>query len=259
MRNKEICKHLADNDDEYIFLSGVCDKMAACKEKNMITATKFLDSRCLTLTKRLLIDVGCNNHFFDGGVPDAERMICVFVPDYPVTHKFLNFIRAAKSRQDVLAHRDYLGSLMGLGIKRDCIGDIFVHEGGADIVVLSEIVDFLMLEYRKAGRKQLSLSNISREDIITGTNDYTIMQVIVSSMRLDAAAGAAFKLSRSDSIELVKKGKILLNSAECTKPDKTVDEGDKITVRGKGKAEIVKIAGKTKKGRIVIEMKAFGK
>jgi RNA-binding protein YlmH len=195
----------------------------------------------------------------DGGVPEAERVICVFMPDYPVSHDLFRFIRAGKAKQDTLTHRDYLGSLMGLGIKRDCIGDIFVHEGGADIVVLTEIAEFLMLEYKKAGRKQLTLRYISSDEIITGANDFTVITATVSSMRLDAIAGTIFKLSRSDSAELIKKGRILLNSTECLRPDKTVDEGDKITVRGKGKAEIVGIAGKTKKDRIRVEIKIFGK
>jgi len=259
MNCKEICRHLAQNDDEYIFLSGVCDRMTACREKNILTATKFLDARQLALSKQLLTNIGCNNHTFDGGVLEAERAICVFMPDYPVTHDLFRFIRAEKSKQDTLTHRDYLGSLMGLGIKRDCIGDIFVHEGGADIVVLTEIAEFLMFEYKKAGRKQLSLNYIRGDKIITGANDFTIITTTVPSMRLDAIAGTIFKLSRSDSAELIKKGRILLNSTECLKPDKTIEKGDKITVRGKGKAEITAIAGKTKKDRIRVEIKIFGK
>jgi len=259
MDYKEICRHLSQNDDEYIFLAGMCDRMSACRKKNILTATKFLDTRQLALSKQLITNIGCNNYVFDGGAPEAERAICVFMQDYPVSHDLFRFIRAEKSKQDTLTHRDYLGSLMGLGIKRECIGDIFVHEGGADIVVLTEIADFLMLEYKKAGRKQLSLSYIEGDEIITGTNDFTLITVTVPSMRLDAIAGTIFKLSRSDSAELIKKGKILLNSTECLKPDKTVEEGDKITVRGKGKAEISAIAGKTKKDRIRVEIKIFGK
>ena len=259
MDYKEISKHLAQNDDEYIFLSSVCDRIIACEKKNIITATKFLDARQLALSKQLLKDISCKNHVFDGGVPDAERMICVFLPDYPVTHELFKFIRAGKSARDILTHRDYLGSLLSLGIERDCIGDIFVHEGGADIVVLSKIADFITLEYKKAGKKQLLLSYISNDEMNISANDFKIIKVTVPSMRLDAIAGTVFKLSRSDSANLIKKGKILLNSAECMKPDKAVDEGDKITVRGKGKAEIILVAGKTKKDKFILEIKVFGK
>jgi RNA-binding protein YlmH len=258
MNYKDICKHLAANDDEYTFLSTVCDKMNLCRNKDILTATKFLDSRQLALTKQLLANICCQNYVLDGGAETAERQICVFMPDYPVQLDLFEFIRAAKSKQDTLTHRDYLGSLMGLQLKRECIGDIFVHEDGADIVVLREIADFLMLEYNKAGKKSLSLEIIARDEIKTGTDEYTIIKTTVSSMRLDAIAGDVFKLSRSASAELIKKGRLLLNSAECLKPDKLLDVGDKITVRGKGRAEVTAIQGKSKKGRIIVEIKKYG-
>ena len=259
MNYKETCRRLAGNDEEYIFLSGVFDKMTACKGKNILTATKFLDTRQLSLTKQLLTASGCNNYTFDGGTTEAERRVCVFMPDYPIEHDLFRFIRAEKSKQDTLTHCDYLGSLMGLGIKRDCIGDIFVHENGAEMVVVKEIADFLMLEYKKAGRKQLTLKFISKDDISTGVVDFKLIRAIVSSMRLDAITAAAFKLSRSDSAELIQKGKLLLNAAECLKPEKITTQGDKITLRGKGKAIITEIGGKTKKDRIVLEIKVLGK
>ena len=258
MNDKELCKRLAGNNDEYIFLSGVCDKLTACRTKNSITATKFLDARHLSLTKQLLTSIGCNHYIFDGGTPEAERMICMFLPDYPVKHQFLKCIRAEKAKQDVLTHRDYLGALMGLGLNRDCIGDIFVHDSGADIVVLQEIVDFLMLEYQKAGRKKLSLTQIEADEIKSGANDSEIRKAIVPSMRLDAITGVVFKLSRADSAGLIQKGKVFLNSAECLKSDKAVTIGDRITIRGKGKVEVVAVTGKTRKDRMVLEVKIFG-
>lgn len=258
MTHKEICKHLSQDDDEYIFLSGVCDKVDACRNKNIIASTKFLDAHKLALTKQLFANIPCNP-VFDGGADDAERVVCVLMPDYPSNHNLFRFIRAEKSKQDTLTHRDYLGSLMGLGVNRDCVGDIYVHEGGADIVVLSEIADFLMLEYKKAGRKQLSLSYISGYEMITGAGTFTMINITVPSMRLGAVAGAVFKLSRSDSMELIKNGRIMLNSAERLKPDKNVSPGDRTTVRGKGRAEIASITSKTKKDRIKAEIKMFGK
>ena len=258
MNHKETCKSLAGNSDEQIFLSAVCDKMNTCREKNILTATKFLDARQLALTKQLLAHTGCQNYVFDGGADAAERMVCVFTPDYPVSQDLFEIIRATKSKQDTLTHRDYLGSLMGLQLKRECIGDIFVHEDGSDVVVLREIADFLMLEYKKAGRKTLSLEIISRDGIKTGANDFTIIKTTISSMRLDVIAGEVFRFSRSASAELIKSGRLLVNSAECLKPEKVLDIGDIITIRGKGKAEISALHGKSKKGKIIVEIKKFG-
>jgi RNA-binding protein YlmH len=114
------------------------------------------------------------------------------------------------------------------------------------------------LQYKKAGRKSLSLEIISRDEVKTGSDNFTTITTTVSSMRLDAIAGDVFRLSRSASAELIKKGRLLLNSAECLKPDKLLEIGDKITVRGKGRAEIIAIQGKSKKGRIIVEIKRYG-
>lgn len=255
--NKELCRGLSSNDEEYMTLSYACDKLTACESKNIITATRFLDTHKQALCERMLKSMGIQNYFFDGGYPDAERKICVFLPDYPIENDTITALRAEKSRQDNLSHRDYLGSLMGLGIKREYIGDILVHENGADIIVLEEIVDYLMLEYRKAGKKQLELSIIDKATLKTGEDSFTIIKESVSSMRFDLITATAFSLSRTLSSEMIEKGKVLLNGLECAKPDKQLSIGDKINIRGRGKIEILSELGKSKKGKTIIEMKKY--
>ena len=259
MNHKGICKHLAANDDEYIFLSAVCDKMLACHRQNRMTATKFLDTRTLFLTKQLLENMGCDDYRFEGGVAEAERVVCVFLPDYPVEEDVVKLVRVQKAEQDTLTHRDYLGSLMGLGIKRECIGDILVHGLGADIAVLAEFADFIMQELSQVGRKSVSTELIQKEDVIQSTDDFQIIKITVPSLRMDAVAGGIFKLSRSNSAGAIRQGKLLHNGAEVQKAEKSVNVGDKITLRGKGKAEILQITGKTKKDRIGLEVKVLGK
>lgn len=257
MTDKELCKALAGNDEEYLFLSGICDKLTTCRNKNVLTASRFMDTHKQSLTRHFLEKAGVHNYSFDGGTEEAERKICVFLPDYPVESNEIRALRATKSKQDTLTHRDYLGSLMGLQIKRDYIGDIFVHESGADILVLREIADYILLEYQKAGRKQLVLTDISKEDVQAGTDDYTILKDSVSSMRFDLLTAAAFGLSRSVSAELIEKGKVLLNGLECIKTDKQLTIGDKISIRGKGKVELMRIHGTSKKGKTILEMKKY--
>lgn len=255
---KELCKSLSQNDDEYFLLSSIYDKFIACENKNIVTNTKFLDVRQRYIAEQLIIKLGVTNYVFDGGNEDTERRICVFLPDYPIDIDILRFIRATKSSRDNLSHRDYLGSLMGLQIKREYLGDIFIHELGADIVVLDDIAEYIMMEYQKAGRKQLSLDYISREDVITGDDNVTVMKYTVTSMRLDLLVSTVFKLSRKDSDELIKKGRVLVNSIQCIKEDKVLDIDDKINIRGKGKAIISDILGTSKKGKNIIEVKKYG-
>ena len=111
---------------------------------------------------------GATGHaLFWGGYEDAERGIYLFYPDYMDAESAklsapLALLRARKRREDTLTHRDYLGSLMGLQIDRSVVGDILVHEEGADIIVLEDMAEFILMHFAKAGRKQLSLT---REDL----------------------------------------------------------------------------------------------
>ena len=117
---------------------------------------------------------------FYGGYEDAERVIAVFFPEgfmagEDALEHFKNIpeespltvIRAElKKGTPPLSHRDYLGALMGLGIRREMTGDIIVRPDGADIIVMKEIAEFLLLHYMKAGRANLQLSEVSVQELI---------------------------------------------------------------------------------------------
>ncbi len=171
----------------------------------------------------------------------------------------ISAIRVAKSDKDELSHRDYLGSLMGLGIKRDCIGDIHVHSNGADIVVLASIIEFLLIEYKKAGRKTLRITEISLGEIIAAMDNSKVARDTLSSLRLDSFVSAAFKISRSKSSELINNGKVAINHCECLKVNKEVRVSDKIYVRGFGKVKLLNVIGMSKKNRYVIELELNNK
>ena len=94
---------------------------------------------------------------FYGGYEDAERVVLISLPDYAALEDYdpLTVIRAVKadgSRE--LTHRDYLGSLVGLGIRRELLGDILVREDGADIIALADIAEFIFDELLQGGTDQ---------------------------------------------------------------------------------------------------------
>lgn len=114
---------------------------------------------------------GATGHaLFWGGYEDAERGIYLFYPDYMDEESArlsapLALLRAHKSRSDTLTHRDYLGALMGLQIDRSVVGDILVHDEGADIIVLEDVAEFILMNFGKAGRKNLSLTREELSDL----------------------------------------------------------------------------------------------
>ena len=254
MEIKKVAKNISKDKDEYVFLSGVCDKLIQSMNENKLTYTKFLDTHQQIVVKSLLDNSHHMNYVFDGGTEDAERKICIFLPDYEIDVDVIKYIRASKSKRDSLSHRDYLGSLMGLKIGRESIGDIYVHDDGADIVVLSEIAEYILLEYSKAGRKTLELSLIERNEIKEGNDNRVETRITVSFERLDSVVASAFNLSRSKSAEYIQSGRVLVNGFECMKVNKVIKEKDKINLRGKGKVVVSEMKGLSKKGKQIIEI-----
>ena len=219
---------------------------------------------------------------FYGGFADAERRALIFLPEYAEladilppaaisggSPNFQNESAFATAPADCpfcvlkvhaasgvgarkLTHRDYLGSLMGLGIKREMTGDIIVKDGGADIIIMKEIADFLLMNYEKAGRANLKLEIADITSLDTGTVNIEEKRDTVASLRLDNLVSSVFGLSRGKAQEAIKTGVVFVNSSQAQKPDMQLNEGDKLVLRGCGKAILREIQGKTRKDRIYI-------
>ncbi|QIB67879.1 RNA-binding protein [Aminipila butyrica] len=243
------------------------DKLTQCRDHYMITNTNFLDMRQQTICKNVGRGCGDVRAFYYGGYGDAERRVAVFVPDYVGAESQeqllayfsenkednpLTLIRAKHSGYKALSHRDYLGSLTGMGIKREAIGDILVSENGADILILKEMLDFLLLNYGKAGRTYLELTAEELSDIYIPEGLTEEKSCTVASLRLDNVVAAAFGLSRGKAAEAIKAGLVFVNSMQMAKAEKSLSQGDKIVLRGKGKVILKEIGGNTRKDRIFI-------
>lgn len=249
----KILNALAHTDADRILLAHTLDQLETCRMRAYQTATRFLDLRERSLVSEAVRMAGgiC---VFTGAYPDAERVCAVFYPEYLTEEQALEnsplaVLRATKHPADQLTHRDYLGALMGLQIRRDCIGDILVHDTGADIVVLRETADFLLLHFDRAGRKRLTLQEIAPEELNVQAVSGEEKEGSVSSMRLDSIIAMVFGLSRAEAQAQVEKGQVFLNFLQCMKPEKEVGEGDRITLRGTGRARITALCGVSRKGR----------
>ncbi len=192
---------------------------------------------------------GATGHaLFWGGYEDAERGIYLFYPDYMDAESAkmsapLALLRARKRREDTLTHRDYLGSLMGLQIDRSVVGDILVHEEGADIIVLEDMAEFILMHFAKAGRKQLSLTREDLSDLKHAAVEEKRGTGSVASPRLDSVAALIFGLPRKDAQARIEKGLVFVNNAPCMKPEHQITEGDRLTVRGVGRARVEAFGG----------------
>ncbi|HML37716.1 MAG TPA: YlmH/Sll1252 family protein [Bacillota bacterium] len=246
------------NEDEAL-LAGIEDKITQCIDNYMVTNSSFLDMR-----QRTLAEARCRKHkgfrwCFYGGYEDAERTVAVFLPDYAelADNDPLALLRMTPDGRSALTHRDYLGSLMGLGVKREMIGDILVREKGADIVIMKDMGDFLLYHYGKAGRTSLKAEITSIDQIIVPENRVEEKRDTVASLRLDNLVSSSFSLSRGKAAEAIESGLVFVNGMQSLKTDRQMKEGDKLVLRGKGKVLLKEVGGVTRKDRTYIVLDKY--
>ena len=122
----ESLRQLNLSRDEEIFASHIDDLISACDRRNVPKFSGFLDLRQQKIAQYVASSVKADSFVFFGGFENAERKMFGVFPDYIIDKNSqfpIDCIEISHSRP--LSHRDFLGSLMSLGIKREIIGDIF--------------------------------------------------------------------------------------------------------------------------------------
>lgn len=251
-----------DND---VLIPYITQNAIRAAENNIPCAvSKFLDavqlSQARALSKKL-----SGRFVFWGGYEGAERVVMLFVPDYvpegietnEIFSQFsdscpLSAVRIKKDRFSSVTHRDYLGAVMGLGISRETVGDITVREDGCDIIALTQAAKYIAMNLTSAGRASLSVELADISQVKVPDIKFEEISFTVASPRTDAVAGEIFSLPRSAAQRAVETGLVFLNDEQITKPDRHVAPGDKLVLRGRGRAVLGDSFITTKKGRLRI-------
>ena len=244
---------IAHNAEDRMLLAKVWDKINAGMRRNIPANTGFLSQREQELC-RYLFGEQEGLRFF-GGYDDAERRMLCYLPDYLddlALEEALVCLRATFYEGDSLTHRDLLGALMGMGIARETVGDICVGKGYCDLFVTDEIGPFLLQNFNGAGRTKLRLEQIGLSDVVVPEPEIKELRDTLASLRLDSVISAGFRIGRSAAAQYITAGKAAIDGLPCEKPDKSVAEGMKISVRGLGKIKLHSVNGQTKKGRIAV-------
>ncbi len=257
-------------DDNHFLISKVMDKFKLCETRNKIENTDFLDENQKKIVSDFLRSQKYKHYLFYGGIENAERNVLVVFPDKleqvmeNSEFDFNNILDAIRielpdEEYNKYTHRNYLGALMKLGVKREKIGDIIVKPNGADIIISKEITKFLLTNLNDLIRfKKAQISQINLQDIVAIAVKKEEYEITIPSMRLDNIVSELAKCSRSKAVEIIFSERVFINYETVTKVSKEVKENDKITIRGKGKFEIVGITGNTKKNRIVLKVSQIG-
>lgn len=266
MTKKELLDRCARDADERILLARVLDKVELAQNRGVPACTQFLSAGEQAAVTDLLNAWGHPRHLFFGGYEDAERRVCAFLPDWQEEEDFLSgedcplcAVEAQFPGGGGLTHRDILGSLMGLGLTREKLGDILLPEPGrCQVVALRESVPILTSQWESAGRyKCRELREIPLNALAPRPPQIRTVRDTVASPRLDAVLASAFSLSRSKAGAYISGGKVAVNHRECLKSDKTVEEGDVLTCRGLGKCVVKEVPGQSRKGRTMLVLERY--
>lgn len=244
-----------------MLLAKLWDKINAGLRRNIMANTCFLSPRELEMARFLFGDLPGLHAF--GGYEEAERKMLIYLPDYldedvltgedsPVI-----CLRATFFEGDSPSHRDFLGALMGAGIGRETLGDICVGKGSCDFFVTEEIAPYVEQNFLSAGRTRVHMARIPLLDAAIPEPEVKEIKDTLASLRLDSVISSGFRIGRSLASQYVTTGKAAIDGLPCEKPDKSVAEGVKISVRGLGKIKLVSVNGRTKKDRISVTIHKY--
>lgn len=257
------------NDDDRLLVSKLLDKIELSAKRNSVEYTDFLDMRQRQLLEKILVELKVTNYIATGGYKTAERTILIIIPskleevfnkeqfDY---NTILGVIRInlPNELKGMYSHRDYLGAVIKIGMRREKVGDILTSKDGADLIVLKEAEKYIsnglkeLTRFSKAEFESKKIENLNVEEPKT-----KVLNIIIPSMRIDSIVSEIIRTSRAKGSELIKEERVFINHELITKGAKEVKSGDIITVRGKGRFKVGNVLNNTKKGNIVLEVEKY--
>ncbi|MGE7601879.1 RNA-binding protein [Peribacillus sp. NPDC097675] len=213
----------------------------------------FLDPRQQEILNSLM---GSNQDVllrFNGGSEFVERRRALIYPDYyspePSDFNISLFDISYPKKFVTLEHRQILGTLMSLGVKREKFGDIIVTEEQIQLIAAGEMDSYLTGNLDKIGSASVTIKRIPIEDILMVKESWEEHVTTVSSLRLDSILSAVLNISRQKAQTLISSGKTKVNFKQTENVSEECREGDTLSIRGFGRCKITSIDGKTKKDK----------
>lgn len=257
---ERILKGIQSNEDRQV-AARVLDGIQQVIAEHSTYTTDFLDPHERQLAISIISQVQDIGYMLFGGYRRAERQVMVILPEYfskeavkpPITAIEIS----GKFGIDELTHRDYLGAVMGLGVRREKFGDVIPGKNGCQILVKKDIVGYVLTNLKTVGRYGVNVIEIDTEQLDVEPERVKEITDTVASMRLDSVASAGFSTSRSKMTKDIKAANVKVNWQSVTDPSHGVSEGDVISIRGRGRVVVEEVMGETRKGRIRVSLKRF--
>ncbi len=229
--------------------------------RNIITFSDFLNLNELNILHTTPKNMFPSRYETFGGYGLSERQLAAFLPDalyfeciWPV--KVIRVTPVNRRFAEELTHRDYLGSLMNLGIERCKLGDILIDKDTAYIFAKEEIAPYIAENLTRI-RHTMVQAVIGEAEEFSYTPSFEVIKGTVPSIRLDTVLSVAYPMSRSKLVNYIEAGKVFVNGKLITSNGYHIKDGDILSVRGVGRIMFDEILSETKKGRYMISVKKY--
>ncbi|MBO4863574.1 MAG: hypothetical protein J5517_04370 [Eubacterium sp.] len=180
--------------------------------------------------------------------------VCGYEEDFPID--VLHISPVQKKFSDTLTHRDFLGSVIGLGIERTKLGDILVRDNEAYMFVSNTISDYIIETLNKVKHTNVTVERCTELPAELAPK-FSEESVVVSSNRLDAIIARTYNMSRELAARFITEGKVFVCGREIISTTKSLKEGDVVSVRGKGKFIFDGEEGVTRKSKLYVKIKRY--
>ena len=246
---------LSHNKEEALLGRRMLDLDTLCQKRHCPTSTFFLTEPeqmyCETVFH--LLDSHC---MLLGGYDGAERCVAILLPEenYLLEDEEIPFVPLKIEYPVQVGHRDILGSILGLGVERNAVGDILVFKSDCYVFIMKDIAHYVEQNLVKVGRQNISIKEVGFDEVCVPEVKTEEINTTVASLRLDCIIAEGFRLSRETAKAAVEKQIVQLNHRIIGTPSQNVKENDVISLRGKGKIILESVSGESKKGRIWVKI-----
>lgn len=250
------------NREDELLIKRINELAAKCYGSSRFIFTDFLNPSEISLILNNERDINYVEHKFYGGTDQCERQMLRFgsadmlgyEEEFPISCVVAEPM--AKKFADELGHRDFLGSLMNLGIDRSTIGDIFIKEKTGYIFCVDRIAEYIAENLEKIKHTNVKC-RVEKGNIDAIQPELKPVETVVSSERIDAIIAKVYGMSRSQGIEYFRQKKVFVNGRVMENNSYVLKENDIVSVRGFGKFIFDGLMKETKKGRMRVRMRVY--
>lgn len=247
------------SQDDKLLVSKISDWIYLIEKDFCSRFSFFLDERQCSLVEIILKQMNFTNYLLYGGSEYASRkLLGIFAPySAPSIDSFpIKAISFTYRKIDMLSHRDFLGSIMALQIKRDAVGDIIVNDGSTVVFIYDTVSKLVYETITKIGSVGVKLCYSNNLEIIPTAKFQEIVGT-VASLRLDSVISLSTNQSREKAVSLIKTTGVDINYVNTTEITVLLKVGDVFSIRGYGKYVLSSLNGVSKKDRIHITVNKF--